>query len=293
MRLLTIEEAASYLGLTRRQLYQHVAERNVPCTKLTGRWLFPLDLLNTWQEARWAQSDNGNADPLPIVGGSYDPLLEWALRMSAAGLATLSEGSSVGLARFLRGEIVAAAIHLHSVAEEDMDTNVSMMLSNAKFCDSVLIAFCQRLQGLVVHPGNPLKIGGLNDVVRLYALVATRPKGSGARLLMGRFLARLQVAEDQLNLLQPECPTDSDVVQAVRAGRADCGIAAYSVAKNSGLGFVPLASEHFDLVVRRRDFFRPPFQSFLSFLKTSMFKEQAAESGGYEVECSGSIRFAS
>jgi excisionase family DNA binding protein len=39
--LLTTDEAAEYLRLSERKLYELVAERAVPCSKVTGRWLFP------------------------------------------------------------------------------------------------------------------------------------------------------------------------------------------------------------------------------------------------------------
>jgi hypothetical protein len=52
-------------------------------------------------------------EPPPIVGGSHDPLLQWALSESRAGLAILPEGSEVGYQRFLKGELIAAAIHFH------------------------------------------------------------------------------------------------------------------------------------------------------------------------------------
>ena len=51
-------------------------------------------------------------------------------------------------------------------------------------------------------------------------------------------------------------PTGPDIAQAIRSGRADCGIATRAVATAAGVGFVPLCMEHFDLLLRQRDF--PP-----------------------------------
>ncbi len=41
MQLFTTAEAAAYLRLKERKIYEMVAEGAVPCTKVTGRWLFP------------------------------------------------------------------------------------------------------------------------------------------------------------------------------------------------------------------------------------------------------------
>src|SRR3954453_23269730 len=115
MQLFTTAEAAAYLRLKERKIYEMVAGGSVPCSKVTGRWLFPKAELDQWLAARMARPDAAaGPPPMPIVAGSHDPLLEWALRESGCGLATLAIGSEAGLARFFRGEVLGAAIHLHA-----------------------------------------------------------------------------------------------------------------------------------------------------------------------------------
>ena len=46
--LLTTDEAATYLRLSQRKLYEFLAKGTVPCTKVTGRWLFPRAALDRW-----------------------------------------------------------------------------------------------------------------------------------------------------------------------------------------------------------------------------------------------------
>ena len=58
------------------------------------------------------------------VGGSHDPLLEWALRESRCGLANLPQGSEEGLRRLTRGEVMAAAIHLHTLDSDEEQANL-------------------------------------------------------------------------------------------------------------------------------------------------------------------------
>src|SRR5215471_7187084 len=112
--LLTTDEAATYLRLSPRKLYELLAEGAVPCTKVTGRWLFPRAALDRWLMAGLITSA-AFAHPAapPIVGGSHDLLLELTLRESGCGLANLAEGSEAGLQRLGRGEVMVAAIHLH------------------------------------------------------------------------------------------------------------------------------------------------------------------------------------
>lgn len=293
MQLLTTTEAADYLRLRERKLYELVAEGAIPCTKVTGRWLFPKAELDRWLASSVVVPAGMPApEPPPIVGGSHDPLLEWALRESGCGLASLPEGSEAGLARFARGQVVAAAIHLHAFASETADANVEALRTRSDLRDAVLLGFLRREQGLLVAPGNPKRIRSAADLAEAKARLAIRPSGAGAQLLLLALLHRAGVEFEQLAVLRPPCPTGPDVAQAIRAGRADCGIATRSVANAAGLDFVPLLWERFDLAVRSRDYFRPPLQALFAFVRTPDFASRAQELGGYDVSGSGEVRYA-
>ena len=293
MRLFTTNEAAEYLRLKERKLYELVAEGQIPCTKVTGKWLFPKDELDQWLRSTLVRpAGMAQAEPMPIVGGSHDPLLEWALRESASGLATLPEGSEAGLRRFVQGELVAAAIHLHALEDGSLDANVAAMRREPNLHDAVLIGFVRREVGLVVAPHNPLNLSGITEVPKRGARLAVRPAGSGAQLLLEALLARAGITRSQVRLTSPVCPTGSDIAQSVRVGRADCGIAVRAVANAVGLDFVPITWERFDLVVRQRHYFRPQLQTFIRFLKSDLIAAHAAEAGGYDIAGAGEVRFA-
>jgi excisionase family DNA binding protein len=53
---LTTDEAAAYLRLSERKLYELVANAAVPCTKVTGKWLFPKAALERWLVAGLAHA---------------------------------------------------------------------------------------------------------------------------------------------------------------------------------------------------------------------------------------------
>ncbi len=287
---LTTDEAAAYLRLSERKLYDLVANGTVPCSKVTGRWLFPKAALDRWVMGGLIAA-GPRADPAPpIVGGSHDPLLEWALRDSGSGLASLPEGSESGLRRLARGEVIAASIHLHRIDGNDDTANAEAVAGAPGMHDAVVLAFARREQGLLVAPGNPKGLTDIRSVAGRGARVALRPAGAGAQLLLVALLARAGFDFSALTTLKPPCPTGPDVAQAVRAGRADCGIATRAVALAAGLDFVPLTWEHFDLVVRHRDYFTPGLQALFGFVRTPAFAERAAELGGYDVAASGSVR---
>ena len=289
--LLTVDEAAAYLRLSERKLYDLIASGSIPCTKVTGKWLFPKLALDRWLAANLIQPAGLRAEPSPpIVGGSHDPLLEWALRESACGLAYLAEGSEPGLSRLARREVVAAAIHLHRLEGDDETANVDAVAEAPGLHDAVVLAFGRREQGLLVAPGNPLGLGDLASVAVRRARLAQRPEGAGAQLLLHACLARAHVDPSAVLRVMPPCPTGADVAQAIRAGRADCGIATRAVARAAGLDFIPLVWERFDLVIRQRDYFLPGPQALFAFLRMPSFGERAAELGGYDLSEAGRVR---
>jgi putative molybdopterin biosynthesis protein len=292
MQLLTTSEAAAYLRLKERKIYEMVAEGTVPCTKVTGRWLFPKAELDHWLATSVTRPPGMTRPaPAPIIGGSHDPLLEWALRESGSGLATLAVGSEAGLARFAAGDTLAAAIHLHALEDVEADANLDAMKNRGDMQDAVMIGFCRREQGFLLAPGNPLALTSIDDVLSKRARIAQRPKGAGAQLLLLSLLHRAKASLDDLAAVQPVCPTGPDIAQAIRAGRADTGIATRSVADAAGLDFVSIAWESFDLVLRQRDYFHPPMQALLSFLRSDDFVTRAREMGGFDLSGTGSVRY--
>ncbi len=287
--LLTTDEAATYLRLSERKLYELVATGSVPCSKVTGRWLFPKAELDRWVMAGMSAQASVAPAP-PIVGGSHDPLLEWSLRESGCGLASLPEGSEAGLRRLSRREVLAAAIHIHRIDGDDDPANADAVAHAPGLHDAVVIAFARREQGLLVAPGNPRKLTDIASVASRRARIGLRPAGAGAQLLLLALLARAGLAVEALNAIKPPCPTGPDIAQAVQSGRADCGIATRAVARAAGLDFIPLTWEYFDLVLRPRDYFLPGPQALFGFIRRPAFRERAGELGGYDVEESGTVR---
>jgi putative molybdopterin biosynthesis protein len=289
--LLTTDEAADYLRLSERKLYELVADRAVPCSKVTGRWLFSRAALDRWVSAGLiAPAGLAQVSAPPIVGGSHDPLLEWGLRESNSGLASLPEGSEEGLRRLTRGEVMIAAIHLHRLDGDDERANVEAVADAAGLHDAVVLGFARREQGILVAAGNPLDLSDMASIATSRARMAQRPAGAGAQLLLLALLARAGIALDDLKLAKPAFPTGPDIAQAIRAGRIDCGIATRSVAKSSGLDFLPLVWERFDLVMRQRDYFMKGPQALFDFMREVGFRDRAAELGGYDVSEAGAVR---
>jgi excisionase family DNA binding protein len=290
--LLTTAEAADYLRLKERKLYELVANRQIPCTKVTGKWLFSRADLDRWLLAGMVRPPGAiPTEPPPIVGGSHDPLLQWALGESHAGLAILPEGSETGYQRLLRGEVMAAAIHFHDLSDLDADANPRRAAAEPALCDAVLIGFAVREQGLVVAAGNPHKVSSLREAHARKLRAVVRPPGAGAQQLLLGLLRSEGLTLDDLNIVLV-APTGPDIAQAIHAGHADFGVATRAVATAAGLGFVPHRGERFDLLMRQRDYFRPPVQALLALMRDARFAARARDLGGLDVSTAGNVRWA-
>lgn len=292
LQLLTTAEAADYLRIKERKLYELVAEQAIPCTKVTGKWLFPRADLDRWLLAGMARPYGViPAEPPAIVGGSHDPLLQWALVESRAGLAILPEGSERGYRRFLKGEVIAAAIHFHDLDDLDKDANVDVVAKEPTLYDAVLVHFCSRDQGLLVAKGNPQGLSTVNDLTRKKLRIAVRPEGAGAQQLLVSLLKREGLTLRDLG--KPlVAPTGPDIAQAIRAGHADAGVATRAVALSADVDFIPLVTERFDILTRQRDSYRPPLQTFFDIIAKPIFAARAAELSGLDVSKAGKVRWA-
>lgn len=289
MDYLTTSEVAAYLRLKERTIYDLVSRKAIPCSRVTGKLIFPRRLIDRWLDTNMELVGRTAAVPPPIFGGSSDPLLEWALRESGCGLATLFEGSTAGLTRFSEAKSLAVGLHLKNLVDDEY--NLEAIRTLAGVHDVVLIEWAERDQGLVIARGNPLGLHGLRDVVDKKARFVVRQEGAGGHRLLDFLLDREQIDPSGLLFCERPALTETDVASAVADGEADCGLAVGAVARRFGLEFVPLHRERFDIACRRRDYFEPPLQKLFAFTRTSTVADKAKQFGYYDLERTGTVRF--
>lgn len=282
---MTTSEAALYLRIKERTLYDLVASGAIPHARVTGKLLFPRRLIDRWIEANVAPRHQALAQPPAVMAGSSDPLLDWSLREAGSGLATLFEGSSRGIDRLADGEAMAAGIHV--IDAESGVYNVEAVRARAALFDTVLIEWAKRQQGLVVARGNPLAIRTMADAAR--TRVKLRQPGAGAAVLFDLLLAEAGIDPAVLTVAQGPALTESDIAQAVLQGAADCGMAIGAAALAHGLDFVPLKIERFDLAMHRRSYFTEPIQKLMAFTRSNTFRDKADVLGSYDIRATGSV----
>ena len=274
---LTTREVADLLRVKERKVYDLAASDEIPYRRITGKLLFPRDEIMAWI---------GGAAPLTrsmVVAGSHDPLLDWALRESGAGLASLFDGSGDGLRRFLDRDAALCGLH---IPEEDGWNRTT--IAAAAPPDAVLIGWARRAQGLILTPGQS-EVASIADLRG--RRVAMRQDGSGARALFERVLADVGLSVDDLDTGAGPARTEAEAAAAVASGEAEAAFGLAAMARQYGLGFVEVAVESFDLLVDRHAYFEPPVQALLDFTTTARFRDKAATLGGYDMTCLGVVRW--
>ncbi len=286
---MTTQEVADYLRIKERKIYDLVQRGLIPCTRVTGKWLFRKTLVDQWldRHSKGSLELEGFRERPPVIGGSHDPLLDWAVRESRCELAALFDGSSDGLQRFANGVILATGLHLLDVPSGEFNVPAaSAMLPGIPF---VLIEWAWREQGLMLAPGNPLGVTGLEDFATRDAKLIDRQSGAGSYQLLRTLMVRAGLGEEAFQRLAEPARSEHEVALAVLNGEADGGFGVASAARQFGLDFLPLERERYDLLVLRRDYFERPFQRLLAFTRDPRFPVKAEALGGYELGGLGTV----
>ena len=114
-----------------------------------------------------------------------------------------------------------------------------------------LISFGLRQQGLMVAPGNPRGLQGLQDLLRPDVRLVNRTLGTGTRLLLDQCLQAAGLQGAQIRGYRDEEASHAAVAAAIAAGQADAGLGIACAASAQGLDFVPLMQERYWLVCLR------------------------------------------
>ncbi|MGY4509182.1 molybdopterin biosynthesis protein [Bradyrhizobium sp. USDA 3650] len=199
---------------------------------------------------------------LVIVGSHCTGLDLVTAQLAHAGLTvrSIAVGSLGGLAAARRGECDLAPIHLFDDKSETY--NAPYLVEGLE-----LVPGWRRMQGIVFRKGDKRFEGhsAKHAVAAALAdpscIMVNRNQGAGTRILIERLLGGAR-PEGYWN--QPR--SHNAVAAAVAQHRADWGMTIAPVAHAVGLGFIPLAEEHYDfaLVTARKQ--RPAVQAFLAAL---------------------------
>jgi len=293
--LMSTKEVAQYLGLHEKKVYVLAKRGAIPCTRVTGKWLFPKALIDQWIEesARMSTPPRRHPErPFLLAAGSDDPSLGilrqcYTTRLTPTALFLAPVGSQAGLAAVRDGVADVALAHL----VEPISGEYNLPYLQQYFpAGAAVVTLFQRELGFVVQPGNPLGLRSIADLERGGIRFINRQEGSGTRCYLDQELARLGLESTRLDGYQETVTTHLEVGLHVLRREVDTGIATYAAARLLGLDFVPLIQERFEMVIPASRFFFRPVQILLDTVGSRAFRTRVEALGGYDISESGRLR---
>ncbi len=292
--MLTTKEVAKFLNVNDKMVYSLIAEKGLPASKVTGKWLFPKNLVYQWIEAGTQNFPELAKLPpyhgLVLIAGSNDLLLDKIIstfnlkhekHLAMFGIS----GSIGGLKALKQNRCHIASSHL--VAENE-DYNFPFLKDEMNQMPAV-VNFSLREQGIILQKGNPKNIKSVKDIGRQNIKIVNRELGTGTRQLFDLELKKSQIKVDSIHGYENCLAKHMDIGFHILAGNADAGPGIRPVANILGLDFVPICWERFDLIINKERFFDKGVQLFLSLLKGKIINATAKEYGGYDLSMTGKM----
>ncbi|MHC5934700.1 substrate-binding domain-containing protein [Nostoc sp.] len=195
--------------------------------------------------------------------------------------------SKAALRSLCRGEVHIAGMHLYD--PETGEHNIPFVREVLTGKGAVLITLGVWEEGLLVPPGNPMGVKTVSDLVEFGATVVTHEVGSGNRMLLERKLQEEGVPLEAVKRFDHIVHNHQDVALSVVSGIADAGISTASIAATFGLGFIPLHSARYDLVILKEYLEEAPVQQFINILGHQLVRSQLQILGGYDISKTGEV----
>jgi putative molybdopterin biosynthesis protein len=227
-----------------------------------------------------------------VAIGSHDLVLDLLAQFlaehpSGTRLTSANAGSMGGLVALRRNEAHLAGSHLLHPASGAY--NLPYVQQYLPRRPVVLVTLTRREQGLIVPPGNPQDITGLEDLPRPGLRYANRQRGAGTRVLLDYHLSKLGIEPQTIHGYESEQVTHLAVAAAVASGVADCGMGIRAAARALELDFVPVEWERYDLVIPREHYESALLEPLLALLHDADFRAAVAALPGYDSGPMGEI----
>jgi putative molybdopterin biosynthesis protein len=295
--MLTTKEVAEYLSINEKQVYRLVKEKKIPATRITGKWLFPKELIDDWvitsaKENLGSSSGNASFGQQVVIAGSNDLALELLtkntnMRHPGTAVSISNLGSLAGLIALQNGSCHIAASHLLDL--ETGDYNRPFLRKHFPDLTVAVLNLTYRDQGLIVKKNNPLGIKTLADVAGGNATFVNRQEGSGTRVLFDSKLQEQGIDPGAIRGYSRIAYTHMEVALEVFSGSADAGMGIMATAKLLGLDFIPVATERFDLIIPDKTLAIEPVKVLREVLGSVEFKFNVTRMGGYSTRDTGKI----
>lgn len=297
-KLMNTKEVAQYLDIHEKQVYLLVKAKKIPCTRVTGKWIFPVELIDEWLQTSARDSLQQTNKQLKSIGnmllaaGSNDPALDILLsaiknNYPALNIFSANTGSIKGLEAF--NNDLADITFSHLLDQQTGDYNTPYLKEFCPDRQPVVVNLFYRQIGFLIRKSKANNFKGWESLPHKGIHFVNRQSGSGIRVLLDYELKNRGIAGSDIAGYENEVYTHFEVGLSIISGEADVGIASAAVAKILDLNFQPLVSERFDMILDKSTFFLPAIQTFIETLQSNQFRTRVEKIGNYNFKDAGRI----
>lgn len=198
------------------------------------------------------------------------------------------KGSYNGLYAMYQGEVNVATAHLwHGKTNSYNIPYISSMLPGT---DVIVLHLLKRKQGFYVKKGNPKRIQSFEDLKRADVTIVNREPGSGVRVLVDEKLRQAGISTQEVNGYQKVVNSHLEAAATVNRGEADVAVGSEKHSLSvPGIDFIFIQEESYDMVIRKEDFTKKPYQKMIEIIRSPEYQKEVAGLGSYNVENMGKI----
>jgi excisionase family DNA binding protein len=287
---MNVKQVAEYLHLNEKKIYSLVNEERIPATKITGKWLFPRELIDRWM---LDSAHGGLMTNRLIIAGSDDPLLyrlimNFAQDTGAHALVSYTPtGTRLGLDLLQANRVDASGIHW-GPKDESHTRHPALLRQYSQFRHWVLIRMFRREQGLMISSKLFQQQPEPESLIDQRYRWALRQSGAGAQRFLLEVLSSYGTSADRLNCVTTAL-SEREAAASIAMDHADVAPGARSAAAEYGLSFIPFGWESFDLALPRSIWFRRLFQDLIARLRSPASLAVADKLTGYDLSEAGDL----
>lgn len=314
--LLSTQEVAGILKIARNTVYELIKRGELNCSKVGKQMRVSQDDVNSYLQrtkgkggaySETEQNDVSDRRRTKSSSSFRDDMMKGneliicgqdvSLDILVSHLNTKFEnipvyrshfGSYNGIYALYQGKVNVATAHLWDGDKDEY--NVSYIKKMMPGIPAVVVRIGQRKEGFYIQEGNPKYIMGWSDLKRHDITIANREKGSGVRVLLDERLRLMGITGETINGYNNEFKTHLAVATQVSGGLADLGIGSEKGCQTlSGVSFIPLQTECYDLVIKKSDADKPQFAAILEIMAHEDFKRDIQKAAGFDITQTGKI----
>lgn len=287
---MNVKQVSDYLHLNEKKIYTLIGEGHIPATKITGKWMFPKELIDKWM---LDSTHNGLLHDRLIIAGGDDPLLyRIVLSLTEAlgnkALITYSPSSTrQGLDLLNANKVDVSCIHW-GPEQESSRRHPSLLQQYQKHHDWVLIRAFKREQGLMYRANTTKSLPTIPGIFEQKYRWSVRQTGSGGQRFLMEILSQHGLNYDGLNVSATD-RSEREAASSVASQSSDVASGTRAIANEFGLSFISLGWEAFDFAVPRNIWFRHLFQNFLANIRSDQGQAISNQLGGYQLDECGDL----